>query len=746
MPRTPVQHQHGVLHRRLFAAILAGLLPLVLLSWLTLAANAEHQKSELIAAAQRTMRAVMTAVDSELEVSQASLETLANSSRLMSGDLAGFDAEARTVMKAHPNWANLVLSTPEDRQLVNLQLPFGAPLPSRVAPDAVAQVAASGRPLAGDLKTSPLLDKPLVAMLVPVRVDKPKPSYVLVAPIWPASIQGVLLKQAVPAGSVVAILDRSHHVVARSLNPAEWLGKPANQTMLDAFASGRDEGVVVTTTLEGARVYSIYKRSPVTGWIAAMGIPVEVVEAPVRRTYHLLAASIVVAVLLGVAAALVLARSITRPMLQLCDAADAVGRGETPAIPATDIPEIHKVGLAMASAHQEHERLLASEREAHLLEREARFVAEQASRAKDEFLAMLGHELRNPLAPICTAAQLLKLRGAQDGDVQRLSAIIERQASHLARLVDDILDVSRVTQKRIVLQREPVDLNTLLPQAVEQVQDQVNAAGHRLEVLPSPAPAWVLADRTRMVQVLVNLLGNAAKFTPDGGLVRLEVALVPGKVTVTVADNGIGIAPGLLPRVFELFTQGERQLDRAQGGLGLGLPLVRGLVHLHEGRVDAVSGGEGQGCTFTVELPRSTATAGQHQAAGQAPLAAPVAARLMVVDDNADAANMLALLLREQCGYEVKVCTDPFTALAAARAQCPDAVLLDIGMPHMDGYELARRLRADPATSGALLFALTGYGQQKDREAAFSAGFARHFAKPVDLAQLVAALAESLAA
>jgi CheY-like chemotaxis protein/anti-sigma regulatory factor (Ser/Thr protein kinase) len=300
----------------------------------------------------------------------------------------------------------------------------------------------------------------------------------------------------------------------------------------------------------------------------------------------------------------------------------------------------------------------------------------------------------------------------------------------------------------VAIERAPCGLDAIVRDALEQVRPMAEA---RCQSLTAEVPAQlprILADHKRMVQVLANLLGNAAKFTPDGGLVRLEVALAPGKVTVTVADNGIGIAPGLLPRVFELFTQGDRLLDRAQGGLGLGLPLVRGLVQLHDGRVDAVSGGEGLGCTFTVELPLIAAPAaatGHGAAAGQGAHAAPAAARIMIVDDNADAADMLALLLREQCGYEVKVCTDPFGALAAARAECPDAVLLDIGMPHMDGYELARRLRADPATSGAVLFALTGYGQQKDREAAASAGFARHFAKPVDLAQLVEALAESLA-
>jgi signal transduction histidine kinase/ActR/RegA family two-component response regulator len=745
MQRQSSHPRHGVLHRRVFAAIFAALLPLVLLSWLTLSSNAEHQKAEQIAAAQRSMQALITAVDAELQVSQAALEVLAASPRLKADDLAGFHAEAVEAMRQRPNWGNVVLSTPAAHQLVNARIPFGQKLPDRVAPAMVEQVARTGVATVGDVAYSPVLKKQVIAMLVPVRTLGPLPSAVLVAPIWPDTILKLVSRQALPQGSLVVIADRQSRVVVRSLKHDEWVGKHISPSLAELLAQGKDEAWAVTRTLEGEQVYTVYRRSSTSGWSAALGIPVDVLDAPVRRSYRLLALSIALAAALGVAAALMFTRSITRPMLELRAAADAAGRGETPAMPDTDIPEIRRVAEAIVHAHKERERLLASEREAHQLEREARQGAEQANQAKDEFLAMLGHELRNPLAPIYTAAQLLKKQGTHGASVQRLSAIVERQAAHLTRLVDDILDVSRVVRKRVLLRREPVDLNELLPQAVEQVHDQMAARGHQLSAQPAGEPAWVLADRTRIVQVLVNLLNNAAKYTPDGGKVSVQVSVFDGVVRATVSDNGSGIAPALLPRVFDLFTQGVRTLERAQGGLGLGLPLVRGLVELHGGRVHAHSAGEGRGSSFTVELPRIAAPAPARTAeGGTQPAVARV--RLMVVDDNQDAADMLAMYLEEQCGYEVAVFTDPFAALDAAIANCPAALLLDIGMPRMDGYELARRLKAHPATAQALLFAVSGYGQEKDRNEAAAAGFAAHFAKPVDLALLVAALAESLAA
>ncbi|HYD95228.1 MAG TPA: PAS domain S-box protein [Noviherbaspirillum sp.] len=365
-----------------------------------------------------------------------------------------------------------------------------------------------------------------------------------------------------------------------------------------------------------------------------------------------------------------------------------------------------------------------------------------ADRRKDEFLAMLAHELRNPLAPIDAAAGLLQLGRLDEERIRKTSEVITRQVRHMTGLVDDLLDVSRVTRGLVTLDKTELDMKRAVAEAVEQVRPLVEARRHALDVQLPGASAFVCADRKRIVQVLVNLLNNAAKYTPDGGSIVLRMEVQGAHVLLEVADNGIGMTPELVGRAFELFAQAERSSDRAQGGLGIGLALVRSLVELHGGSVCARSDGLGRGSRFTIRLPRLLQAA--------IPLAPAPAGRpgertnplkILIVDDNADAAYMLAMYL-EASGHTVHVEYGSRRAFERARSEMPDVCLLDIGLPDMDGNELARRLRACPETSSAVLVAVTGYGQDRDRHAAFDAGFNHHFVKPVDAARLGALLAE----
>ncbi|MCC2955853.1 PAS domain-containing protein [Massilia sp. IC2-477] len=362
-----------------------------------------------------------------------------------------------------------------------------------------------------------------------------------------------------------------------------------------------------------------------------------------------------------------------------------------------------------------------------------------ANRQKDQFLAMLAHELRNPLAPITTAAQLLQ-RGSLDPQRARhASDIIVRQAEHMTDLVNDLLDVSRVTRGLAEIEKEDLNVADIVQGAVEQVRPLLDMKRHQLQLEPAPVPLHVSGDRTRLVQVVSNILNNAAKYTPSGGRITLRVREEEGEAVIAVCDNGQGIDPQVLPYIFDLFTQAERTPDRSQGGLGIGLALVKSLVALHGGRVAAFSEGMNRGSEFLIRLPLLQSAPAQQEAQQEADgREGPV--RVLVVDDNADAAQMLATLL-EAHGHQVSVEYDGTSGLARALRERPEVMLLDIGLPDMDGHELARRMRASPETANATLIALTGYGQSDDRERARAAGFDRHLVKPADLSELLRILA-----
>lgn len=365
----------------------------------------------------------------------------------------------------------------------------------------------------------------------------------------------------------------------------------------------------------------------------------------------------------------------------------------------------------------------------------------EVSRHKDEFLAMLSHELRNPLAPIRSAAHLLGMAPDNVARVKQSSIIIERQVNHMTSLINDLLDVSRVNTGLMTLDKQVVDMHQVAIESLEQTQPLMNERNHLLRVsVPPEGEVLVLGDRKRLVQVLTNLLHNAAKYTPPGGKIALTVSRYAGMVEIHVSDNGIGVDAELMPHIFELFTQEKRSSDRTQGGLGLGLALVRSLVSLHGGHVTVASEGAGQGATFSVYLQRHQQQEGKEADdihAGREPGAL---LRLMVVDDNQDAAHALAMLLELE-GHTVAVEHDPHRALVRAAEFCPDVCVLDIGLPGMDGYELARRLRAAPATAASTLIALTGYGNKYSRETSVSAGFDFYFVKPAKTTELTAVLA-----
>ena len=373
--------------------------------------------------------------------------------------------------------------------------------------------------------------------------------------------------------------------------------------------------------------------------------------------------------------------------------------------------------------------------------KQAEDLLREADRRKSEFLAMLAHELRNPLAPLRNGLQIVRLASHDRPAMEQAREMMERQLAHMVRLIDDLLDLSRITNGKIELRKERLDLGAAVQDAVETSRPVIEESEHRLTVALPPQAIYVDGDRTRLAQVFANLLNNAAKYTDRGGDIRLEVERQGSDVVVTVTDNGLGIPADVLPRIFDMFAQVDRSLERSQGGLGIGLSLVRGLVEMHGGRVEVHSDGRGKGSAFRVRLPVSLATGRRpRQDEGTARPHPSSRHRILVVDDNKDSAVSLAMMLRIM-GHVTFTAHDGLEAVAKATVERPDVVLCDIGLPRLNGYDVCRRLREQPWGKNMVLIALTGWGQDEDKCRSKEAGFNFHMVKPVDPAALEKLLA-----
>jgi len=546
----------------------------------------------------------------------------------------------------------------------------------------------------------------------------------------PDGIREVINRQRAPSDWVVSVFDAVNQRVARSRQHEEFLGGPPAAGLLALMQQPIHEGWTLTPTIEGDKTYTAFTRSASTGWSVAIGIPPSYVDSGALRSLLVYGGGILLSIALAALAALLVGRGIARPMSQLGAAALALGRRERLELPDTPIAEIRQVADSLEVAADERTRGEAEREDLLAREREARAIAEEANRSKDEFLAMLGHELRNPLGAISNAALLL---GAPDEESRaHARAVIGRQVQHLARMTDDLLDAARAMTGKIVLQRQPMDLAEAAARALTTLRTGGRTGQRRLA--QQLEPVWIDADPTRIEQILGNLLGNALKFTPEAGTITVSVAKVGDEAVLRVSDTGMGMSPQLSARVFEPFVQGERPLDRSYGGLGIGLTLVRRLAELHGGSASAESAGPGRGSSFTVRLPAARAPERARRREGAKPSA--TARDVLVVEDNADARDTLRRILELE-GHRVRVAGDGVSGLEAARSSPPDVALIDIGLPEMDGYELARRIRSElDNRHQPYLVAVTGYGLPEDRKATREAGFDLHVVKPVDAALL----------
>ncbi|OAI51095.1 hypothetical protein AYO46_01950 [Betaproteobacteria bacterium SCGC AG-212-J23] len=720
------------LRRRLFVLVAAAILPVAVVSGLALYVFTEKQREQAGRAGLEISRALTTAVDAELDRAVAVLEGLAAAPTLDRGDLRRFHLVMRRVLAANPEWLTLVLADPSGTTLANARIPFGTPVASLVEADSFEHVVQSRAPVIGYLRRGPRGE-----LGIPVRVPVIRDGelrYVLTAALKPDAILDVVTRQKVPPDWLVSVFDARQMRVARSRQHTENLGTPPAPSLKAMMDEPPDEAYGLTDSLEGERIYTAYSRSHQTRWTVAIGVPASLIDLGAWRSIAAYGTGLLLSIVLGALAAVAIGRGITRPMEALSSAARALGRREPLRPPATPIAEIRQVGASLETAADERARSEAERERLLDREKEARAAAEAANRAKDEFLALLGHELRNPLGAIMNATRLLEHPGIAAEDASRARGIIGRQAEHLARLTDDLLDAGRAIMGKIVLELRPVDLSAAAGQAIATLRSSGKLGQHKWS--DELQPVWVQADPTRLEQIIANLLMNAVKYTPAGGSIRITVGKQGGDAVLEVADNGIGMRRELLSRVFEPFVQGEPGLDRSAGGLGLGLTLVRQLAALHGGSARADSEGPGRGSRFTVRFP-----AIEPRAPAQRAVAADAAVPsrdILIVEDNADARETLRKLL-ELRGHRVRVASEGHAALEAMRTAPPDVALVDIGLPGIDGYELARRVRADSGRRVTLI-ALTGYGLPEDRRRTAEAGFDLHLVKPVDYEKLEEAL------
>ena len=668
--------------------------------------------------------ALRLALDTQLEATVRLLEAPASSPDLDTAERRpAIAARLREILASHPSWDTIGVVDAEGRSLVvasRVGTLTSPPLP-------LVSVAPGAKAAFSDLQSA--ADGRFVTYVsVPVLRDAHNAGS-LYAAISSDSWLEFLRQYPVSAKATLTINDRRAAIVARTLNNERWVGKLSSPKFWSQV-EGRADGTFQVAGLEGQSFYTAFSRSHQSGWVLGTGVPSNDVEAALRNSTAAIIAGVSAAAISVVLFALWLGSRIIGAMTGLTRSAQriAVPGAAGPEAPL-QIEEAETVRLALHNASallaaRDAERSAAFAREA-----EARAEAERSNAAKDEFLAMLGHELRNPLSAMKSASALLAMPSVRPPLQERSREVIERQIGRLTDLVNDMLDVARLNSGKIVLERRPLDIADVARHVLASFHDSGRSL--HVELTVRLEPARVFGDETRLEQIVANLLDNACKYTPPGGAVRIETGTAQETASLVVSDDGSGIAPDLLPRVFDVFSQGDRTLDRAQGGLGLGLTVVRRLVALHGGRVAAESAGAGRGATFRVELP--AATEAELEGAGDTAPAPPLASqRIAVVEDNEDNRELMRLLLALS-GHEVSAVGDGESGLREIIDADPDIAIVDIGLPGIDGFEVARRVRAAPGGERVMLLAVTGYGTPEHRETAFAAGFDGFLVKPFDL-------------
>jgi signal transduction histidine kinase/ActR/RegA family two-component response regulator len=715
------------------ALMAAGmLLPMCILSGVALKLVLDNQREAAERSVRETVRLLALAVDREIAIAETALRVLAASHHLEKDDLAGFYRRATEARTSDSAW--IVLFDRDGQQVLNTRAPYGTPLPRTAVPERIMRIIESQRPKVSSMLVGALSKQRIISFDAPVPAQGGK-RYVLSQAVSSEYFNRVFRERDIPPDWIVAINDAEGITVARSHNPERFVGTPVPDP-LRKIMFAQTEGVYRQTSREGIPMVGFFARVPRSDWVVALGVPTHVLDATARRATLLTGLGLLTALGFAAAVALVFGRRFSRAIERAALSTVALARGERPRREpqASSISEVQRLHAALEEAsgileREKEARGRAEDERARLFASEqlARQQAEAQNKTKDEFLAMLGHELRNPLNAIAGSVAILNAPAAKPENTAYAREVIGRQTQHLSRVVDDLLDLSRVMTGKILLDLQPVDLADAMRRALATMRAAGLAQRHELSV--TGESVWVRADVTRLDQVITNLVTNALKYTPEGGRIDVHMGREGEDGVLSVRDSGIGISDALMPHIFDIFVQGEASLDRAQGGLGIGLALVRRLLSLHGGSVSAASEGPGRGSSFTVRLPvieaPGQATATPALAAGKQ------ARRVLLVDDHHDARSTMRLLIGLE-GHQVLEARDGLEGVRCALRERPDIAFVDIGLPGIDGYEVARQLRANAATRTMTLVALTGYGQDNDRSRALEAGFDLHLVKPMD--------------
>ena len=713
--------------------LLVSIVPIGLFTALLLYLHWQAQDQERQRAQIESVRLLAAAVDNALD---STVSRLTIFSRLWASSELSDDtirAQARQALRASSDWSNLLALSRDGRGVFRADARLGEAMPAGPPFEEWAPVFAARRAVISDL--FPRADAgPTVAVGVPV-VHGDVVTHVLIAYLDLTWYDRLMNRPGLPPGAVAGLFDHRFRFIARSGEGEARRGQEPSPGLAEAMKA-RPVGIARFTNLNSTAVYTAWAFSG-HGWGVGFATPSAPVDNAFWRYLLLYGFLWLAAMGLGVSYAFAKARPFAAALETVEAQAEYVATGgRIESLPDVRVDEVNRAlgALERASAllqatTKQRDRSLETERE-------ARAAAEAANQAKDEFLAMLGHELRNPLAAIANASMIVKSERRTPEQVAFATAVIDRQSRHLQRLIDDLLDVGRAMTGKILLERTTVDLAATARRVVATLETAGGLDDRYVEL--DLETVLVEADQTRIEQILTNLLGNAVRYSAKGGRIVVRIAREGDEAALAVEDDGRGIPPEHLERVFDLFYQAETTVARTTGGLGIGLTLVQRLVALHGGSVTAESEGRGKGARFTVRLPIMRGVAPGSAAVVPAPRAE--TETILVVEDNADARESLCLAL-EMRGHRVVWAADGVEGLAVLRRERPRAAVLDIGLPGMDGYEMARHIRKEIGR-GIVLVALTGYGRARDGDEAIRAGFDRHLIKPVDVEELLRVLGD----